>query len=65
MEVQKGHARFREGTFDPKADGSIELQPSVLHEFRDFPTGDDANAEDAVSGQVREVDDASVAADPV
>ena len=51
MEVQKGHARFREGTFDPKADGSIELQPSVLHEFRDFPTGDDANAEDAVSAK--------------
>jgi len=38
MEVQKGHARFREGAFYPKPDGPIELQPSVLHKFRDFPT---------------------------
>jgi hypothetical protein len=48
MEVQKGDARFREGAFYPKPDGPIELQPSVLHKFRNFPTGDDADAEDAV-----------------
>ena len=48
MEVKKGHARFRKGAFYPKPDGPIELQPSVLHKFRDFPTGDDANAEDAI-----------------
>jgi hypothetical protein len=41
--VQKGHARFREGAFYPKPDGPVELQPSVLHKFRNFPTGDDTN----------------------
>jgi hypothetical protein len=48
MEVQKGDARLCEGAFYPKPDGPIELQPSVLHKFRNFPTGDDADAEDAV-----------------
>jgi hypothetical protein len=38
-------------SFYPKPDGLIELQPSVLHELRDFPTGDDAHAEDAVSAR--------------
>ena len=48
MEVQKRHARFRKGAFYPTSDRAIELQPSVRHKFGDFPTGDDANAEDAV-----------------
>ena len=51
MEGHEGHARFREGAFYPKPDGPIELQPSVLHQFCDFPTGDDAHAEDAVSAK--------------
>jgi len=55
MEVQKRHARFRKGGFYPKPDGAIELQPSVLHKFRDFPTGDDAHAEDAVSAKFEKV----------
>lgn len=38
MEVQKRHARFRQGVFYPKPDRPIKLQPSVLHKFRDFPT---------------------------
>src|SRR5258708_1600906 len=49
MEMQKRHAWFRESAFDPKPDRSVELQPSVLHEFGDFPTRDDADPEDAVS----------------
>jgi hypothetical protein len=65
VEVQKRHARFRKGAFYPKPDGPIELQPSVLHKFRDFPTGDDANAEDAVGAMIREGRGASLAADPV
>jgi hypothetical protein len=48
MEVQKRHARLRESVLHPKPDGPIELQPSALHKFRNLPTGDDANAEDAV-----------------
>ena len=51
MEVQKRHARFRKGGFYPKPDGAIELQPSVLHKFRDFPTGVDTNGADAVSAK--------------
>jgi hypothetical protein len=51
MEVQKGHARFSKGALYPKPDCPIQLQPSVLHEFRDFPTRDDADAEDAVSAK--------------
>ena len=49
--MQKRDARFSERTLYPKADGPIELQPSVLHKFRDFPTGDDANDKDALSAQ--------------
>ena len=48
IQAQKRHARLRKGALYPRLDGPIELHPSVLHEFRDFPTGDDANAEDAV-----------------
>jgi hypothetical protein len=48
MEVQKRQARFRKGAFYPKPNGPIKLQPSVLDKFRDFPTGDDANAKHAV-----------------
>ena len=55
MEVQKRHARLRKGALYPKPDGPIELQPSVLHKFRDFPAGDDANAEDAVSARFEKV----------
>ena len=51
-EVQKRHARFRKGAFDPNHDAPIEFQPSVLHQFRDFPTGDDADAEGAIRRQV-------------
>jgi len=46
--MQKRHARFRKSAFYPKPDGSVELHPSVLHQFGDFPTGDDADPEDAV-----------------
>jgi hypothetical protein len=63
MEVQKRQARFREGAFYPKPDGPVELQSSVLHKLRNFPTGDDADAEDG-QPQVREVRGALVAADP-
>ena len=49
MEMQKRHARFRKSAFYPKPDGSVELQPSVLHEFGDFPTRDDADPEHAVN----------------
>ena len=51
MEVQKRDARFGEGALYPKPHSPIELQPSVLHEFSDFPTRDDADAEDAVSAE--------------
>jgi hypothetical protein len=49
MEIQKRHARFRKSALNPEPDVSVEPQPSVLHEFGDFPTRDDANPEDAVS----------------
>jgi hypothetical protein len=49
MEMQKRHAGFRESTFYPEPDGSVEFQPSVLYEFGDFPTRADADPEDAVS----------------
>ena len=51
MEVQKRYALSRKGAFYPKPDGAIKLEPSVLYKFRDFPTGDDTNAEDAVSAK--------------
>ena len=51
MKGQKGYTRFREGAFYPKSGGPIEPQPSNLHKFRDFPTGDDADAEDAVGSK--------------
>jgi hypothetical protein len=51
MEVQKGHARFSEGTLHPRPGCPIELEPSVLHKFGDFPTRDDADAEDSVNAQ--------------
>jgi hypothetical protein len=54
MEVQKRYARLCEGAFYPKTDGPIELQPSVLYEFSDFPTGDDAHAKDAVSAKLEQ-----------
>jgi hypothetical protein len=49
VEVQKRDTRFREGAVYPQADGSVELQPSALHELRNFPTGDDADAKDSVN----------------
>ena len=52
VEVQKRDTRFREGAFYPQADGSIELQPSALHELRNFPAGDDADAKDSVNANV-------------
>jgi hypothetical protein len=52
-EVQKGHARLSKGTLYPKPDCPIKLQSSVLHEFRDFPTRDDANAENPVSAKFK------------
>ena len=55
IEAQKQHARLRKGALYPKLNGPVELQPSVLHKFRDFPAGDDANAEDAVSAKFQEV----------
>jgi hypothetical protein len=48
VQVQKRDAGFREGAFYPQADGAIELQPSALHELCNFPTGDDADAKDAL-----------------
>ncbi len=48
VEGQKGHASHSESAFYPGPDMAIELQPSVLHKFSDFPTGDDANAEYAI-----------------
>ena len=55
MEMQKRHARPREGAFYPKPDCPIEPQPSILHKFRDFPTGDDTNAENAVSPKFQKI----------
>jgi hypothetical protein len=52
IEAQERHARRRKGAFHPKPYGPIELQPSVLHKFRDFPTGDDADAEGAVGPKI-------------
>jgi hypothetical protein len=49
MEMQKRHSRFRKSAFYPKPDGSVELQPSVFHEFGDFPTRDHTYTENAVS----------------
>ena len=51
IQVQKGHARFSKGALYPKPDCPIKLQSSVLYEFRDFPTRDNADAEDAVSAK--------------
>src|SRR5437660_1272156 len=49
MKVKKGNARLRKSGSYPKLDGTIKLQPSVLYQLGDFPTRDDADAEDAVS----------------
>jgi len=57
-------ARFRKRAFYPKPNGPIELQPSLLHKFR-FPTGDDTNAEGAVSAKFEKFAAPPVAADPV
>src|ERR1700733_7836638 len=53
--MQKGHALPCKGAFDPDPDFAIEFQSSVLHKFRDFPTGDDADAEDAVRAKFEKV----------
>ena len=55
MEVQKRYARLCKGAFYPKPDGSIELQPSALHKFRDFPTGDDVLEPSGCSAMVPSV----------
>jgi hypothetical protein len=55
IEVQKGHTWFSEGALYPGPDCPIELQPSILHEFGDFPTRDDTDAEDAVSATFENV----------
>jgi hypothetical protein len=39
----------------PKPDCPIQVQPSILHEFLDFPIGDNADAEDAVSATFENV----------
>jgi hypothetical protein len=43
------------GDFYPKPDLAIELLPSVLHQFGDFPTGDDAYVENAVRAPVEKI----------
>jgi hypothetical protein len=48
MQVQKGNARCRKGILYPQPDFPIKLQPPVLHQFGNFPTRDDADAEDPV-----------------
>jgi hypothetical protein len=45
----------RKGSFHPNPDMAVELQPSVLHKLSDFPTGDDAHAEDAVGAAFEKV----------
>jgi hypothetical protein len=64
MKVQKGHAWFSKGALYPKPDCPIELQSSVLHEFGDFPTRDDADAKDAVNAKFEKLRGAWLAADP-
>src|SRR5260370_19258424 len=54
MEMQKRHAWFPKSAFYPKPDGPIKLQPSALHKLRDFPTGDDTDAEGAVRAKFEE-----------
>jgi hypothetical protein len=51
MKVQKANARFSKGALYPEPDCPIKLQSSVLHELGDFPTPDDADAEDPVSAK--------------
>src|ERR1039457_3873179 len=53
--MQKGHARPFKGVFDPDPNFAIQLQSSVFHKLRDFPTGDDANTEDAVGAKFEKV----------
>src|ERR1035441_5939510 len=53
--MQKGHARPFKGVFDPDPNFAIQLQSSVFHKLGDFPTGDDANAEDAVGAKFEKV----------
>jgi len=55
IEGQKGDARRSQRPVYPKPDLAIELQSSVLHKFSDFPTGDDAHAEDAVDTPIKKV----------
>lgn len=55
IEVQKRDTRPRKGAFYPNPDVAVELQLSVLHQLSDFPTGDDAHAEDAVGAAFEQV----------
>jgi hypothetical protein len=43
------------GAFYPRPCFAIELQPSALRKFGDFPTGDDANAEHAIDAMFEKV----------
>jgi hypothetical protein len=52
IEVQERHTRLREGVFHPNPDCPVEFRSSALHKFRDFPTGDNADAESAVRATV-------------
>jgi hypothetical protein len=55
IEVQKRDTRHGKGAFYPNPDVAVEHQPSVFHELSDFPTGDDAHAEDAVGAAFEKV----------
>jgi hypothetical protein len=54
-EMQKRHALPCKRVLDPSHDIAVELQPSILYQFGDFPTRDDANAEHAISAEFEKI----------
>lgn len=54
-EMQKGHFRRCQCVLDPGRDIAIEVQPSILHQFGDLPTGDNANAERAIFAKFEKI----------
>lgn len=52
---KKRHAGRRQSALYPKPHGPVQLQPSTLHKFGYFPTGDDAHAEGAVTAKFEKV----------
>ena len=52
IKIEQQYTRFGEGALDPKSDRPVQLQSAALHQFGNFPAGNDTNAENSVGTTV-------------